>query len=139
MKESKFAHPRIATLGAALLAALTLAGCVTKAKAREEAQAAFLAGQQQAMTGMQRNQGSSVTIIGAVRNPIVPWTEDLTLARAILAADYTGPTDPNDIIILRNGRAIKVDPNQLLNGEDVPLQAGDTVQINPRASASGSK
>jgi molybdopterin converting factor small subunit len=37
---------------------------------------------------------------------------------------------------MRNGRAIKVDPNQLLNGEDVPLQTGDVVQINPNASAS---
>jgi protein involved in polysaccharide export with SLBB domain len=111
-------------------------GCVTRTKARADAQAAFIAGQQQAMAGIQRTQGASVTIIGPVRNPIVPWTEDMTLAKAILAADYTGPTDPNDIVIMRNGRAIKVDPNQLLNGEDVPLQTGDVVQINPNASAS---
>jgi protein involved in polysaccharide export with SLBB domain len=123
-------------LGAILLVTLTLVGCVTRTKARADAQAAFIAGQQQAMAGIQRTQGASVTIIGPVRNPIVPWTEDMTLAKAILAADYTGPTDPNDIVIMRNGRAIKVDPNQLLNGEDVPLQTGDVVQINPNASAS---
>ena len=30
---------------------------------------------------------------------------------------------------VRNGQAVPIDPKQLLAGEDIPLQAGDLVQI----------
>lgn len=105
------------------------AGCVTKSKAKAEAQSAFLAGQQQAMMRMVQPHPPIVTFIGPVRNPTVPWSQDLTLAKAIVAAGYAAQSDPNKIMIVRNGQAIPVDPKQLLNGEDVPLIAGDLVQI----------
>jgi hypothetical protein len=60
---------------------------------------------------------------------VVPWTEDLTLAKALMAAEYQSRRNPRQIIILRGGQTIPVDPNLLLNGEDVPLQAGDRVEI----------
>jgi protein involved in polysaccharide export with SLBB domain len=108
---------------------LFVAGCTTKAKAKAHAQAAFAAGQQQAMALMNQPRGTHVTVIGQVRTPMLPWSEDLTLAKAIIAAGYYGAADPKEIFIVRNGKASRVDPKQLLNGEDVPLQAGDVVQI----------
>jgi hypothetical protein len=111
-----------------VLAAL-LAGCVTKSKAKADAQAAFLAGQQQAMMRMAQPREAVVTFIGPVRNPTVPWSQDLTLAKAIVQSGYNGSSDPKQIMIVRNGQAIPVDPQKLLNGEDVPLVAGDLVQI----------
>jgi len=79
-------------------------------------------------------QGPSVTINGEVRNHIVPWTEGLTLAGALVAADYYGAADPSLIYLVRNGRAKLVDTKQLLSGVDLPLQAGDVVQLLPQSS-----
>ena len=112
-----------------------LAGCVSKSKADARARAAFIAGQQQALTRMQQTQlqGPSVTLNGEVRNRVVPWTEGLTLAKAVVAADYYGATDPAQIIILHNGIATRVEPQQLLSGVDIPLQPGDIVQLMPQA------
>jgi len=105
------------------------AGCVTKSKAQAEAQKAFFAGQQQAMMRMSQPQQPVVTFIGPVHNPMVPWSQDLTLAKAIVAAGYDAKADPKQIMIVRNGQAIPVDPKKLLEGEDIPLVAGDLVQI----------
>jgi hypothetical protein len=112
-----------------LLLGLALAGCVTKSKSKAEARAAFAAGQQQAMIRMQQTQNPSVTVQGAVRNPLIPWTEDLTVAKAIVAAVYFGAKDPKEIIVVRQGQAFHVDPKQLFNGVDPPLQSGDVMEI----------
>jgi len=109
--------------------ALVVAGCVTKSKANAEAQAAYLAGQQQAMMRMSQPHQPVVTFIGPVRNPTVLWSQELTLAKAIVAAGYDAKADPKQIMIVRNGQAIPVDPKKLLEGEDIPLVAGDLVQI----------
>ncbi len=123
----------IGVLCGLLAATMVLAGCVTKKKAQAQARAAFVAGQQQAALRMQQvqtlPQAPSVTVNGEVRNHIVPWTEGLTLAKALVAADYCGATDPSLIYLVRNGKASLVDAKQLVSGADVPLQAGDVVQI----------
>jgi len=123
----------------ALLLAFALEGCVTKSKANAQARAAYLAGQQQAMTRIQQTQtqgqGPCVTVNGEVRNRVVPWTQGMTLAKAVLAADYYGAADPGQIIIVHNGMATRVDPKQLLSGVDIPLQPGDVVQLMPPAAA----
>jgi molybdopterin converting factor small subunit len=116
-----------------VLLSLTLCGCVTKTKANAQSRAAYLAGQQQAVARMQQAQGPSVTINGEVRNHVVPWTQGLTLAQAVVAAEYTGAKDPGQIIIVHRGIATRVDPRQLLSGVDIPLQAGDIVQLMPPA------
>jgi len=105
-----------------------LTGCVTKAKAREQARAAFLAGQQSVMFRMAQPQKPIVTFIGQVQTPTIPWTEGLTLAQGIVQARYTGK-DPKQIMIVRNGQAVPVDAKELLKGQDIPLVAGDLVQI----------
>ncbi len=127
----------IAILACLLLVGIAVSGCVTKSKADAESRAAFLAGQQQARTQMQQaqtlGQGPCVTVNGEVRNHVVPWTPGLTLAKAVIAADYCGTTDPALIIIVHNGLANRVDPKQLLSGVDIPLQPGDLVQLMPQA------
>lgn len=125
-KRSHFAR---AMLSFSILSSLFIAGCVTKGKAKAQAEAAFLAGQQQAMIRMSQPHQAVVTFIGPVRNPTVTWTQDLTLAKAIVTAGYEPLSDPKQIMIVRNGQAIPVDPKKLLAGEDVPLVAGDLVQI----------
>jgi len=88
-----------------------------------------MAGQQAAMTRMAKAHESVVTFIGPVQFPTVQWTHDLTLAKAIIAAGYNGPVEPSQIMIVRNGQAVPVDPKRLLTGEDIPLLSGDLVQI----------
>jgi len=111
-----------------VLLAIAITGCVTRTKAKAEARAAYVAGQQQALERALRSR-NSVTIIGPVRNPLLTWTEDLTLAKAIIAAKYYARGDPREIVIVRNGQPLTVDPKELLAGEDVPLQAADVINI----------
>ena len=118
-----------------LLAALS--GCVSKSKADAQARMAYLAGQNAAMAQarmqqqqqMQQLAEPHVTVVGAVRNPIVAWSQDLTLARALVVAGYDSQDDPTAILIHRGEQEIQVDPQRLLNGEDFPLESGDIVQI----------
>ena len=120
-----------------LLLAGALTGCVSKSKAKAQARAAYLTGQQEAIARMQQvqtqGQGPCVTVNGEVRNRVVLWTEGMTLARALLAADYYGRSDPAQIIIVHNGIATRVEPRQLLGGADIPLQPGDIVQLMEQA------
>ena len=111
-----------------LYLAVAFCGCVSKKKADAQAHAAFAAGQQQAMMlRAPQPAGNIVTIVGPVRIPSLPWNEGLTLAKAIVNCGYQSPTDPKQIMIVRNGQAVPVDPRSLLAGEDVPLLPGDMV------------
>lgn len=120
-----------------LVLIVPLAGCVTKSQADARARLAFLEGQNQALLRMQphapppRMSGPGVTFIGPVQNPAVPWRIGLTLAQAVVSAQYTGATDPSAIVIHRNGEDIPVNPKGLLNGEDFALQLGDVIEIKP--------
>jgi len=108
--------------------ACVLIGCTTKNKSKADARAAFVAGQQQALERVLQSR-NSVTVVGPVRNPLLTWTEELTLAQALIAADYYLRKDPREIVIVRNGQPIRVDPKLLLSGEDVPLEPGDVVNV----------
>ncbi len=118
----------------ALLLFLTcsLCSCVSTSKAKEREQAAFLAGQRQAQQQFAQSQqhGPSVTIVGPVRNPVVPWTVGLTLAKALIAANYYGPSEPAQIVILRDGRPVIVNVQSFLAGQDVSLRPRDVVELN---------
>ncbi|MDB6023794.1 MAG: hypothetical protein JWM68_17 [Verrucomicrobiales bacterium] len=116
------------TLSVSILIAV-LTGCTTKSNARQQAREAFVSGQQQAMA--QAQQKKSVMFIGSVQNPIVEWTEDLTLASGIVAADFRGRRDPRGFNLRRNGQTYTVTSKQLLQGEDFSLQPGDTIEIVP--------
>jgi len=110
-----------------LLLASCFAGCTTRSNAKQQARAAYTQGQQQAERMLQAR--TSVTLVGAVRTPMIPWTEDLTLAKALILANYYGRGTPREILLVRNGQAQRIDPDQLLAGNDVPLLAGDLIQI----------
>jgi protein involved in polysaccharide export with SLBB domain len=114
-----------------LLIVLAASGCTTKSKARAQAQAAFAAGQQQALTQMREAQRTNIRVVGNVRNPDVPWTEGMTLAQAIVAAGCYDQHDPRQIVVIRRGDRITIDTKILLRGDDVPLEPGDTIEIHP--------
>ncbi len=111
----------------ALAPLVFFAGCVSKQKAQMEARQAYMAGQQQASQATANTL--AVSVQGQVRNHLIPWTIDLTLARAIVAANYMGGFKPKIIRVIRNRQTIEVDPNDLLKGQDMPMEAGDAVQI----------
>jgi hypothetical protein len=113
----------------ALLMATSFCGCVTKSQARAQAQAAYLAGQQDALAKMAADQRTSVFIVGPVHKSEVPYVVGLTLAQAIATANYTGRHNPKGITITRQGEQASINPKDLLNGHVVPLEPGDTITI----------
>ncbi len=113
----------------AILIVLPFCGCVTKSTAKADASAAYLAGQKDAFATIAATQRTSITVVGRVENSQVPWVEGLTLAQAIATANYTGVGSPKEIILLRRGERATINPKDLLNGHDVPLEPGDTITI----------
>jgi len=113
-----------------LLIALAGGGCTTRSKARAQEQAAFLAGQNAALK-QEQEQVPSVTIVGPVQYPKVPWVAGLTLTQAIATANYLDSRAPKQIIITRDGESATLGADVLLNGAVVPLEAGDMVELRP--------
>jgi len=119
-------------LAIGIFAVLFLAGCVSKKQADLQARQAYIAGQAQAAKQWQSQQLPEVIVQGPVRNRVVPWTEGLTLAQAIVDADYTGFMNPMLVRVIRNGQIIEeMKGVDLLHHRDVPLEAGDIVDIVP--------
>jgi len=114
-----------------LMLAVVLTGCATKEAARREAEKkAFIATQQSAMAA-QANQEPAVWFRGDVRHQRVPWTEGLTLAEALVTAQYTGNWDPHRITLTRQGEIFVINPRRLLRGQDNPeLEPGDSIEVH---------
>lgn len=72
-----------------------------------------------------------VWILGPVRWPVLDWHRDLTLARALLAAEYLPEKEPSRILLHRGAITIPIDPERLLEGEDWALLPGDRIEIQP--------
>lgn len=73
----------------------------------------------------------SVVVKGNVRYPVVPWTDNLTVTRAIVQADYAGQRNPLTISIMRQGERLFVDPARLQLGIIDPwLEAGDILELH---------
>lgn len=118
--------------GIAAVLAVFVVGCASRSKAQAKAAAAaFAAGQRQAFEEMAEARPVNIRVLGPVRHPEIEWADGLTLAEAIVAADYTMPGDPRAIYIIRQRERLFVDPKRLLRGEDVPLEPGDTIEIQP--------
>jgi hypothetical protein len=121
---------RMKTLFVILMLAVAVTGCTTKATVRLKEQNAFLAGQNAALRQQQqKSQTPGVTIVGAVQNPNVPWVAGLTLAQAIATANYLDPHAPKQIIITRDGESAMLDAKVLLDGNDIPLEIGDVIEL----------
>ena len=112
-----------------LLLALALTGCATKSSARRKAQKAFNEAQQREQAEQERQQ-PAVWFRGDVRKQRVPWTEGLTLAQALIAAQYTFNWDPHTITVTRQGEVHPVNARRLLRGQEDPLlEPGDVVEV----------
>jgi hypothetical protein len=116
-------------LFAILILAAAATGCTTGSKARLKEQNAFFAGQNAALRQEQQSQTPSVTIVGPVQNPQVPWVAGLTLVQAIATANYLDSHEPRQIIITRDGESATLNANVLFNGAVVPLEAGDVIEL----------
>jgi hypothetical protein len=117
-------------------------GCASKKDQQAQIRRAYAAGEQAARAQMEQAQnpqaapppGQStsepqVRILGPVRNPTLMWYDGLTLARALVLAEYEKQTTPVAITIYRNNQPLVVDLQRLLQGQDFPLFPGDMVYI----------
>jgi ribose 5-phosphate isomerase RpiB len=111
---------------AILILAVGSGGCATQSHSQADMRAAYMAGQRDAYAAMQH---TNIVVIGQVQTPEVQWTEGLTLAQAVVAANYAGHGNPKEITLTRQGESIPIDPKDLLHGHDVPLQPGDKIVI----------
>jgi hypothetical protein len=117
---------------ALLLLAFVVAGCTSKSQAKLREQNAYLAGQNTVLQQHQSpadTQGPGVTVVGPVQHMHVPWVDGLTLAQAIATANYLGQDQPKQIIVTRNGESATLDASVLLNGQAIPLEVGDTIEL----------
>src|SRR3954462_9570811 len=93
-------------------------GCASKAKDQAKLHRAYLAGQQATMAQMQQRMQQApdpqIRILGAVKNPVLIWSDGLTLANALSDAEYEGQTAPSEITIYRSNQVLHVDPQRIL-------------------------
>jgi polysaccharide export outer membrane protein len=83
-----------------------------------------------------------ISVIGAVGKPgVVPWTEGIKLVDAISQAGGFSPMADKDRVILtrqvapKKSATFQVDVEAITRGEqpDIPLQAGDSINVEQRA------
>ena len=73
----------------------------------------------------------SVIVKGDVLHPVLPWTDELTVTKAIVQAEYVGHRNPYTISIMRQGERLFVDPARLMLGIIDPwLEAGDILELH---------
>ncbi|EEF61052.1 hypothetical protein [Pedosphaera parvula] len=113
-----------------LILAISVAGCTSEKEARRREVKAYWTGQQQG-TAQGQAPKFTVLVLGNVANHTIPWTIELTLAKALIEASYQGLGNPVSITVTRNGEAVKVDPIRVLRGYDFPLEAGDRIELAP--------
>ncbi len=112
----------------ATLAALVLAGCVTEKSANLRAREAYQRGR--LSTVQPAPIPVAITVVGPVKNRSILWAEGLTLARVLVAAEYTAPKEPVAIFITRNGQTTQFDPQQISPGNEGPLLLpGDVIEV----------
>jgi len=110
-----------------LAAGLILSGCISKSKSNLRMQQAYLAGQRDAEA---QSKSRTIAVMGDVKNHTVEWVEDITLTKALVAAEYKGIRNPREIWVRRAGQRYPVNLKALLSGrEDPPLEPGDFVEI----------
>jgi len=124
-----------------LIIALALsASCAShKNNNDDQLRRAYAAGAAAARMQMQQSQmqqpeipppgDPQVRILGAVKNPLLIWSDGLTLARALVLAEYQRNSAPSSITIYRNNQPLQIDPQAVLNGADYPLFPGDIVYL----------
>lgn len=115
---------------AILIASQALSGCMSKSKAKLQQERAYLAGQREAAAqAQQQAQYPTVHVIGPVRNPIVSWSEGMTLGRALYNAGCFSNADPTAIVIHRGGQDFDIDLQRFYAGDDYPVVPGDVIEL----------
>lgn len=67
-----------------------------------------------------------------MRERSVEWEPGLTLAEALVEAEYVGAGQPREILLNRQGQVIFINVKKLMrNLENPVLQPGDVVEIRP--------
>jgi hypothetical protein len=132
-------NPAVRRIAQTFLTALALAlslgplGCVSKSEANRRAHEAYLRGQRDAAAAARQPSQTSqptVTVRGNVRRPNVPWTEELTVSRALVEAQWIGRLNPTQILVRRGSQIFSISVRQLLNGlQDLYLEPGDVVEV----------
>jgi hypothetical protein len=115
-----------------LLLCAALCGCAGKSKTKVQMQRAYEAGLQAGrIQAEQQTQPGvpQVRFFGHVKNPVVQWSDGMTLGQALVQAEYLDENTPTAITIYRNGQPLNIDPQRMLAGEDYPVFPGDTVVI----------
>ncbi|HZM02663.1 MAG TPA: hypothetical protein VFC44_06540 [Candidatus Saccharimonadales bacterium] len=118
--------------GFLFLAILCAAGCVTKKEEAMRARQAYMAGQQPGPPPQAALPPGEpfVLLRGSVQHPALPWTHGMTLANAIVAADYTGFMNPILVRVIRQGQIVdECKGVDLLHGHDFPLESGDIILL----------
>ena len=122
------------------IVALAVSGCAShKNKNDEQFRRAYAAGAAAAQMQMQQSQTQQpmippsgdpqIHILGSVKNPVLIWSEGLTLARALVLCEYQRNSPPSSITIYRNNQPLQIDPQAVLAGADYPLFPGDLIYI----------
>ena len=80
-----------------------------------------------------RAQGTSVTVAGGpVTHPVIPWQDGLTLMNAFILSGFQGAANPTQLEIVRQKQMpIFVVYQKLYDGQDVMLEPGDHIEIDP--------
>lgn len=119
-----------ARLAGCLLLVL-LWGCASRQDQKAEIAAAHQAGQEAAFDLLQQSGIGVVRMEGPFQRRVILWQDGMTLARALVQAGYQ-PAEAPARILLRQGREVDwVDSARLLAGEEVPLQPGAVVHVEP--------
>jgi hypothetical protein len=113
---------------AVLILALATFGCKSKQVRGQTPPPAYMdpAAMQEAM----RQAQMVVQVRGDVRNRIIPWSEDLTLAGALVEANYIGRWDPLSVTVTRGRKVQRFSAARLLSGVDIFLEPGDVIDIH---------
>lgn len=113
-----------------LILTVSLSGCMSKSRAHREAQAAFFKGRESARQEQLALQQPVVHFQGFFKQTTIPWHENLTLAEAILEAEFTRNWQPQEIMVQRRGRTHRIPARDMLSGRNNPvLEPGDLVEI----------
>lgn len=104
----------------ALLPGLLLAGCASQSNNGQ--------GQAKSAPG----KGTSITVVGNVAHPVIPWEDGMTLMRAFTLSGYQAFTNPSRLgVIRKNQMPMYMDFQKLYDGQDMMLEPGDRIEINP--------
>lgn len=109
---------------------LLACGCVSESASDTRAREAFQRGRNSVI--QLAPVPVTVTVVGPVKHRNLLWADGLTLARAIIAAEYLVEKEPGVIFLTRGGQTMSFSAAQLLSGDEGPLlKPGDVIEIRP--------